>query len=301
MSFRDFVNKSEKRIAEGGPMALPGVTVDFIVSALAKVPIVPAYGKNIYSEDWDVLLILDACRWDMYRDLIGEGHPVWSVGSSSDEWMDHTFTEEYADAISRTAYVTGNPFSENLDAADFAALDEVWKNHWDSNEGTIMPRPITDRVLSHHRSGTDRVIGHYMQPHHPFIASENTGDRMGWNDMEVGEDVEYSLWDQFMYGLRDDIDEIWDAYQENLRFIYEEVNLLLENIDGKVVITADHGNAVGEFGIWGHKPGFLHPKMRYVPWDVRHAQDEETYVPEVIDSEQVERSREDQLRDLGYL
>ena len=45
-----------------------------------------------------------------------------------DEWLRKTFTQEYADQIQETAYVTANVFAEAvLDGPEFHLLDEVWR------------------------------------------------------------------------------------------------------------------------------------------------------------------------------
>lgn len=303
MTLRDFVDKSKQRYEEQGASVLPSICTDFAFSAVSRVPILPKRGTNIFEEEWDVLLVLDACRYDMYRELIGDTERIWSVGSASGEWMDHTFTDEYAAELEETAYVTGNPFSEDRAPDEkFGVLDEVWREKWDDEEGTIPPRPITDRVIDHHRSGHDRVVGHYMQPHYPFIGGKEGGGKMGWDIVgdRAHDDSTLALWDQFLYGVRDDLETIRRAYDANLEYVWSEVELVLNNVDGKVVITADHGNALGELGAWGHKPGFLHPKMRLVPWDVRYTEDEETHQPDITETA-VSADRREQLKNLGYM
>lgn len=305
MSFQDFIDKSRDRYREQGPSVLPSIGADFAMSTLAKIPVLPTFGTNVFEREWDVLLILDAARLDMYRRIVNsDAGSIWSVGSSSDEWMQHTFTSEYSGEISDTVYVTGNPFSDNECPKHlFAVVDEVWRNHWDEDAGTIKPQYITDRVISRHRNRSDRVIGHYMQPHYPFIGERMADNvRMTWDvtgDESHGEGL--ALWDQFLYGVRDDIDEIWRAYDDNLRHVWSHVETVCDNVDGRVVITADHGNALGEWGMWGHKPGMPHPNMRRVPWDTYECIDRGTHIPEFESTESNSTDRDEQLRSLGYL
>lgn len=305
MSLQDFIEKSTDRYRKQGPSILPSIGVDFVMSALARMPVVPQFGTNVFEREWDVLLILDACRYDMYQQIIRNSDRIWSVGSSSDEWMDHTFTDEYADELARTAYVTGNPFSDDrCPAHQLAHVNEVWRHEWDDERGTIYPQPITDHVIARHRDGYDRVIGHYMQPHYPFIGEKTSGDeKMQWNiiddESHTGEGL--ALWDQFLYAVRDDFDAVRQAYDDNLRHVFPHVETVCENVDGRVVVTADHGNALGEWGIWGHKPGMVHPKMRHVPWDTYECTDRETHVPQFENTETSTTDRDEQLRSLGYL
>lgn len=305
MTLADFIQKSKNRFREQGISVIPSIFADFVFSATAKTPVIPRVGTNIFEREWDVLLVLDATRLDMYRDRINpDVDHIWSVGSSSEEWMRHTFTDTYDEEMSRTAYITGNPFSaDHCSDEAFAVLDEVWRDHWDEESGTIMPDPITDRVIHHHRAGRERVIGHYMQPHYPFVG-ETQVDTGGMTWEVTGDDPaeksELALWDQFFYSVRDDIKGVQLAYEDNLDFIWNHVQRVMENTDGKVVVTADHGNALGEYLMWGHKPGMPHPEMRYVPWDEYDCRDQETYQPTVNESEAT-FDRERQLEDLGYL
>lgn len=304
MSFRNFIDKSRDRYREQGLAVLPSVGVDFTMSALAKLPVLPRFGTNVFEREWDVLLILDACRYDMYQRIIGESDRIWSVGSSSDEWMDHTFTDEYAEELAQTAYVTGNPFSDDHCPANrLAHVDEVWRHEWDDERGTILPQPITDHAIARRREGYDRVIGHYMQPHYPFIGERTSSDeKMQWDVVgdETHQGEGFALWDQFLYGERDDLNEVRQAYDDNLRHVWSHVETVCENVDGRVVVTADHGNALGEWGMWGHKPGMLHSKMRHVPWDTYECTDEETYVPD-LEAEVNDIDKQEQLESLGYL
>jgi len=56
---------------------------------------------------------------------------------------------------------------------------------------------------------------------------------------------------------------------------------LLPNLDGRVVVTADHGNAMGEWGEWHHPPGALSPAVRKVPWLEIDCTDQNTVQPDV--------------------
>jgi hypothetical protein len=78
------------------------------------------FGANVFERDWDVLVVLDACRVDSLReftptfpwlDSIGS---LRSVGSMSAEWMLKTFTEAYLDEIARTALVSRNVWSQRV-------------------------------------------------------------------------------------------------------------------------------------------------------------------------------------------
>lgn len=265
-------------------------------------------GDNIYEDDWDVLIILDACRIDLLREVTGE-YPFLkaietrrSVGSTSAEWMDNTFTTEHRDAVADTIYVTGNPFSDgHVSAEKFAVVDEVWRNKWDAAAETIRPRPLTDRAITQWRSQTnaDRMIVHYMQPHYPFIGSSIGGAGLSLENWGETFDSR-NVWEL----LRDDEiehDALWHAYRENLRTVLNDVEFLLETIDaGTVAITADHGNAVGEYGVYGHPAGICLSALRDVPWVTMSAEQVREYEPETTNESPTNENVSDRLEALGY-
>src|SRR5699024_6525154 len=110
-------------------------------------------GRPIYEPDWDVLIILDACRADLVEEVADKYAFITDVGrfrsrgSKTTDWMSRNFTDDYADEMARTAYITGNPFSRRVDGERFAILDEVWRYGWDADVATIPAEPITDRAI----------------------------------------------------------------------------------------------------------------------------------------------------------
>jgi hypothetical protein len=58
----------------------------------------------------------------------------------------------------------------------------------------------------------------------------------------------------------------FDRYEENLRIVLEAVADLLPRLDGTVVVTADHGEAFGEEGVWEHHIETHIPSLVEVPW-----------------------------------
>lgn len=126
------------------------------------------YVTNAFDREWDVLVVLDACRADLLRsvapdfEFLGEVESVRSVGSSSSEWLENTFLGH--PETGRTAMVTGNTWTDRyLDADGFAALDEVWKYAWDDEAGTVPAAAVTDRAIALARErDPDRLVAHYM-------------------------------------------------------------------------------------------------------------------------------------------
>ncbi|MFB6187842.1 MAG: hypothetical protein ABEI86_13380, partial [Halobacteriaceae archaeon] len=78
--------------------------------------------------------------------------------------------------------------------------------------------------------------------------------------------------------------------------------LLLANVDADhVVITADHGEAFGEWGSTGHTISFPHPAVKKVPWVSTSASDGRQYDPDTVkESQRDEFDRQALLENLGY-
>ena len=78
--------------------------------------------------------------------------------------------------------------------------------------------------------------------------------------------------------------------------------MLLENVDAEeVAITADHGNAFGEYTIYGHPEGMLLPCIKQVPWVMISATDQGTYAPTgEYESDKI-TDIDDHLEELGYI
>jgi len=301
MAFRGWLRISAENIRENGLEGLGDVLHELYLGLWFPGWLVPR-GTNVYEKDWDVLVILDACRVDLMEsvtqeyDFIDDVESVSSVGSMSKEWMAKTFTDEYADEVAETAYVTGNAFSEQgLSVKNFDCLEEVWKYGWDDKEGTVPPREMTDAALRvWEKESPERMIIHYVQPHHPFLGIDR------FEAVPFGADTKDTVVDALRKG-KIDRDEFWSAYRKNLCAVLEDVELLLSNLDAeKVVLTSDHGDALGEWGIYDHPVGCLHPSVRKVPWVETEAKDTGEYEPAPLTEEKETTPVEDQLRALGY-
>jgi hypothetical protein len=102
--------------------------------------------------------------------------------------------------------------------------------------------------------------------------------------------------------LRDgeiDRESVWKGYRENLAYVLDSVGTLRRNVAGpRLAVTSDHGNAIGEFGIYGHGD-YPIPALRRVPWCTAPASDEHTLDPDVT-RQRTDVEVEEQLRNLGY-
>lgn len=244
---------------------------------------VTADGTAVMREDWDTLLILDACRNDMFvaqNSISGDLGTRLSKGSNTVEFFEENFS---GTGHHDTVYVTANPVprvdvwcSVDLDAV-FHDVVDVWAESWDEEANTVRPEVTESAIREAHEEYPDkRIIGHFIQPHQPFIGPEGakieeSGMTVGNEFEEAGASADEKVWEQLR---NNDVSSelVWHAYCENLDIVLPYAERLCEDLDGKFVVTSDHGNLLGEF-LWpfpereyGHPPGIRKENLVKVPW-----------------------------------
>jgi len=164
-------------------------------------------GTNIFEREWDLLIVLDACRVDALREVakttswLDTVDSMQSVGSMSAEWMINTFTNQHTDLIKDTAIVSGNAWSEYILYDRYHENDDheyeymhpgvpQWQVVSPQNihyhelvrptgerdltlhpESNRIPHIVTDRAIEVGRQQEfDRLIVHYNLPHLEHIA-----------------------------------------------------------------------------------------------------------------------------------
>lgn len=330
MTLRDFAAKKATEIRRDG-FAYAASTGLKEVASKASVPVSNYRATPIWAADWDVCLVLDACRWDLWCEVAPAYNlPLssgWSVGSASVEWINNTFADRHHEDWGSAGYVTANPHTAKkpgfgpftdesvypLSSRGLRYLDEVWVDQWHVDEyETVRPEIVTERGMFAWKNrlqlGIDRLVVHYMQPHIPF--RNHGGWSRGWkNTLAFGDTLmeqgEKDDWEK----LRDGdipLSEFWDAYADNLRWVLENVAEWLARTDAQILVTSDHGNAKGEWGLWGHPPGSPCSVLRKVPWAVVDGDATQQIDPQprgdppVIAGIEAEQNVEEQLAALGY-
>lgn len=161
-------------------------------------------------------------------------------------------------------------------------------------EGHSPPEYVTDYGIDADRNGNyDKIVLHYNQPHSPYTS----------NALEEQRPLEEYEKNPFKY-IREtgDKETVYKSYLDDLRTVLDEVETLLHNVDReKVLISADHGEAFGEFGIFSHGWGSMHPHVRMVPWVETTAKDEGSHEPKAMNKSSTEKTIEENLEALGYL
>lgn len=273
-------------------------------------------GVDVMSQDWDNLFILDACRYDLFEahhEFPGTLSKVRSAGSHSREFITGNFV---GTTHHDTVYISGNPFASVLDGNVFHAIVNLFDNEWDEEVLTVRPESVVEATVRARQEYPEkRIITHFMQPHFPFLGKRGrqitaggvTGHIVGNNKTDA---TSPSIWHLLDTGQASvDIDTVRDAYIENFYLVQEHTKELLNELDGKSVITSDHGNLLGE-RLWpvpirkfGHPEGIPKPALVEVPWHEPPFDERRTVTSEppeettAVENDVVEQ----RLEELGYV
>jgi len=192
------------------------------------------YPTNVMEQDWDNLLILDACRYDLfsqYNSIEGELDSIVSVSSTSKEFMWNTFSgKTYHD----TVCVSANAYSHDLEDGIFYKFVSTYsKKYRDVRDGRLYqnyaPETVCDKALETYEKHPDkRLIVHFMQPHAPYFGKKAEKLR---SRVRSDHDVGFSAWnlDSETSNNTDDIVYLMDAAKkgyitaEELKEVYEPV------------------------------------------------------------------------------
>jgi len=262
-------------------------------------------GTDIFAEDWDNLIILDACTHDLFEaehTLPGRLERRQSRGSSTVEFLRGNFDDR---KLHDVVYLTANPqlYRHDSISPSLHATVNIWQeNGWNEEYRTVLPETVTTYAKDvAEEYPNKRLVVHYIQPHYPFI---------GPTGREHFDLDSLAVWDQIQVGeLGVSSDVLRQAYRENFELVLPHVEDLLASLTGKSVVTSDHGQAFGERGgllpleYYGHPPSVYIDSLVEVPWLVYETGERKEVVAErplernSVDSEVVS----DRLEQLGYV
>jgi hypothetical protein len=233
------------------------------------------------------------------RISIGTSTAQWRDKSFPDYYEDVIY-------ISANPYINSLvPVRGFLAKDHFHKTFDLWLEDWDEDKGTVLPGIVTERTkLIADAYPHKRVIIHYTQPHEPYIGEGGTGP--GYKPpapggilqglrgepwivrkiMNLSSGVFYWLGirgNKLIWNIRRFIgvqpagpmdavrrefgDEgLRKAYEENLKAVLPHVKELVAHLSGRIIITADHGEMLGEDGCYCHWSRATNKQLREIPW-----------------------------------
>ena len=269
-------------------------------------------GVDVMEEDWDTLIILDACRFDVFAErhrLPGELGWRISRGGGTVEFLRGNFRNRQ---LLDTVYVTATPQISRLQAeldVEFHDIVDVWKDRWDNSIQNVPPDAMTEAAREAiNEYPNKRIIVHYNQPHGPFLGETASDLVIGPN-----RDPDQSLLNFAKYEFKHELvnSKEWRAgLCETFDIVQEYVATLLEDFEGRTIVTSDHGEMLGEragpipIRYCGHQIGVYNDALLKVPWLVyesgerRKITAERNATARTVDYS--DRTVSERLRDLGY-
>jgi uncharacterized cupin superfamily protein len=276
---------------------------------------VPQFHSRIKTDDWKYLIVLDACRYDAFEQcctIDGTLSKANSCAGSTREWAVNNFAEgDWSDVI----YVSAAGWlsmpeiwrddmgRDGVDDHPFHHVEDVWDYGDEEGWGKRAVRPervreAATRLIANHPER--RAIIHFLQPHTPLMGEKSLSRKEF--------DGEGSVYEAMRRGQVSK-ETVWEAYLSNLEYALGELQELLKVLDGKVVVTADHGECFGEYNLFEH-PSPLVPPAFEVPWlelskerdvDPASVATEEEALGDQSGNSDKEKRRTEFLKNLGYL
>lgn len=277
-------------------------------------------------DDW-LLIVLDACRYREFAELapkVFDGDLTQAVaeGRNTFEYVRLCWPDTYPDVTYVSGAVPINSTQIDFDDQHFQSLYDgyvpkkhigrivdAWSSQWDMSLGVVPAWGVTEEAMKH--LDTSQLVVHYFQPHAPYIGVEQA---LGHHDNENakpnrGEPIDAPLWQRIKRGEISNT-RLRELYQSNLELALAEAAKLVEaTTHDRIVVIADHGEALGEWNVYSH-PRREHPKIRIIPWleveGLREGWEEALETPKLTerkrpDSAGDKTAVQSRLEELGYL
>jgi hypothetical protein len=242
---------------------------DWFLTKLSKLySLFPRH--SIFREEWDNCIILDACRYDIFKRvnwLDGSLEKINSVATHTIPFCHRTFTKEKYDD---TILLSANPHVDREVGDKFHDIIPIWKQEKEEH-GTTVPKlfvkPVRDTTIKYPNK---RLLLWFIQPHTPYLGYGYQKDPRafvyGMQSKEFLKQYQLFFWAHLSQR------ELRKRYVQNLIKVLMVCEKLLDILRGTTVITSDHGEALGEripftpIRIYGHYNDIKTLKMIEVPY-----------------------------------
>lgn len=240
-------------------------------------------GKLLKTLDWDVLIILDACRVDsfikvfpnlLFNNII---QIVDTEVTDTGQWLvKHWSDDFYSDIV----YVSGNPFvnskgvstetTKNFDGRKhFGKIVDSWDWGFNRLSGRIEPDRVAADFFNYYwQNPGARFIIHFMQPHSPYLFNRIKPEWINIARRFIPKKLFQFMRHHIPRYIRKEThlhvpeynykrvyndDEIRNAYERNLKDVKPYVEEIIKSHPNmNIIVTADHTEYLGENGRYGH-------------------------------------------------
>jgi hypothetical protein len=223
-------------------------------------------GVNVVEEEWDNLIVLDSCRYDAFEKvnfIPGNLEAKTSQGTTTIQWLNQNFTEYYDDIVYLSPVVwlkEDNHKDFNYQrkrfesSKHFHAIEMLHDNEEGIEQGKHSKLESAVKKAEHfaEKYPDKRKIIHFSQPHLGFVTSNLVEENHKFYRQYLDEGYSWA--------------ELKKEYENSLKFTLKHVEKLIEKLEGKTVITADHGEAHGEYGLRDHPHSVYIKPLVKVPW-----------------------------------
>jgi len=254
--------------------------------------------QRIMEKRWDVLVILDGCRYDYfekYNTIEGNLKKVKSPVTGTKAWLRRITSYDCSNIIYMTPMVK---FDLWYPKHGFFKVIRLWDKNITYKYAGVDPIGIAKRAVECIKEYPDkRVIVHFFTPHPPFLTIDpehqqkikeesNLADK-NIEKSKLKRKILFILWilkQRFptvvfwhlerLLGVHSGMLVLFQAggfklirqlYYDNLMLVFDAVKEIKDSVNKKIVVTADHGQRLGEYGMFGHG-GWNSKSMVTVPW-----------------------------------
>ena len=231
---------------------------------------------------WNTLVVMDACRYDKLHRVAPElaQEQVLAGANVTYRWINRFANQFRGEDI---LFFTANPVCDRELQNHLRKgllhweIVPLYRTHWgtwgDCDAPTVHPRDVVRAVMDYTTlyGQPHRMVVWFMQPHAPYIGT-NAIPYQTWGggmDDELTKQVKkMSVLKRAFLAGEVTARQVELAYEGNVDVVVKEVRALLPELRGRTIVTADHGEMLGEHGEIEHSAPPIYPELMTVPLSV---------------------------------
>jgi len=256
----------------------------------------------IHNTDWDVLLVIDAVRFDYFKRYYEEHLPKGELQKCNSSttftfgWIMDTFGEKFdatfvcTEPVKDSIHDISNKMKHGntIDVRKyFRNVINLYEYEW-KEPGLIYPEPVFNMVIDLLNAGEKRIVAKFIQVHDPYIYWLRKGVE-GYRRYHqiikgnfrkilyeiMSDEMYWTILDKLNFPPENYLNYLWlkkgrsgiiEGYCHDLIMMMEMCKGVMEQYpEKKFVITSDHGERLGESNRYSHG-GRRTKIIKEVPW-----------------------------------